>query len=155
MGGITPCVSNISTERDEEHFVDRIGRRKKLPHLAHRNLAGLGDWIAVNAAADRRKRDRARAMLDRELQAVAITRCEQLRLTVVAAAPDRTDGVDHMLCRQPVPARDLRLAGLASAEETAFRDELRSRRAMNRAVDTTAAEERTVRGVDDRIDREF
>ena len=56
--------------------------------------------------------------------------------------------------RQPVTARGLRLAGAAAAERAAFGQQLRASRAVNRAVDAAAAEQRFVRGVDDGVDGE-
>ena len=58
------------------------------------------------------------------------------------------------LALQPIAARDLGRAGLAAAERPAFGEQLRSRRAMDRAIDAAAAEQRAVRRVDDRVDVE-
>jgi len=78
---------------------------------------------------------------------------EPLGFLVPAAHPDRTDGVDHMLCGQPIPRRCLGLSGSAAAEGPALGNELRAGSAVNRAVDASATEQRRVRGVDDRVDR--
>src|SRR5207253_1727307 len=63
--------------------------------------------------------------------------------------------VDHILRRQPVSARDARLACRTAANLAALFEQLRPGSAMNRAVDTAAAEERGVRGVDNGVDREL
>ena len=60
-----------------------------------------------------------------------------------------------MARRQPVAARDLGVAGLAAMQRPAFRKQLRPRRAMDGAIDATAAEQRRIGGVDDGVDIEF
>ena len=95
------------------------------------------------------------AVLDRDLETAPVARRQQLRLAVRPAAPDRADGVDHELRRQPEAGRDLRVAGVASAEEAAGGDELGTGGAVDGAVDASAAEERGVGGVDDRVDGEL
>ena len=83
----------------------------------------------------------------------AVARRQQFVLAFAAAAPHRSDRVDHMLRRQPIAAGDLGAAGLAAAECPAFGEQFRSGSAMDRAVDAAATEQRTVRGIDDRIER--
>jgi hypothetical protein len=56
--------------------------------------------------------------------------------------------------RQPIAARDLGVAGGATAERAAFGEQVGARGAMNRAVDATATEQRGIGGVDDRINGE-
>ena len=93
-------------------------------------------------------------MRGREIERGAIAGGEQRILVRSAALPHRADRVDDVLRRQPVAARDLRRAGLAAAERAAFGEQLRPGRAMDRAVDAAAAEQRAVRGVHDRVDGE-
>ncbi len=93
-------------------------------------------------------------MFAREPEAVAVARCQQLRLAVSSAPPDRPDSVDHMLRRQPVAARDPRFTRWTSPDRAALLEQLRTRCAMNRAIDPASAEQRFVRSVDDGIDRE-
>ena len=59
--------------------------------------------------------------------------------------------MDHMPRRKIVSSGDLGAAGLATMEVAAFGKKLRPGRAMDRAVDATAAEQRRVRGVDDGV----
>ena len=79
---------------------------------------------------------------------------KQRVLAMAAAIPYRPDGVDHMLCRQTISAGDLGAAGLAATEGATFGKELRTGRAMDRAVDAASAEERTIRSVDDGVNAE-
>src|SRR6266446_4805735 len=51
--------------------------------------------------------------------------------------------------------RDLGLAGLAAAELAAFFEKPRPSRAMDRAVDTAAPEERAIGGIDDGVNIEL
>jgi hypothetical protein len=62
--------------------------------------------------------------------------------------------VDDVPGRQPVPAGNLGRAGIAAVKPAAFGQQIRSGRAMDRAVDPAAAEQRAVRRVDDGVDRE-
>ena len=81
-----------------------------------------------------------------------VTRGEEVRFTVRAACPDRTDRVDHPPCWQIEPGCHLGLAGFASTEQTTCLQQSRPSGAVNGAVDPTPAEQRCVRGVDDRVD---
>src|SRR5581483_7343496 len=78
------------------------------------------------------------------------TRGEQLVLVVPAAAPDGADGVDDVPRRQPAGGRRLRVAGVATAELAALGEDRGPAGTMDRAAD---AEQRAVRGVDDRVGR--
>jgi len=54
--------------------------------------------------------------------------------------------------RQTAAGRRLRVAGLAAAEQPALSEDLGAARAVDRAVDSAAAEQGRVGGVDDRVD---
>jgi hypothetical protein len=56
-----------------------------------------------------------------------------------------------MARRQPIAIGDFGVAGLAAMEGAAFGEQLRPCRAMDRAVDTASAKQRTIRGVDDGV----
>ena len=59
--------------------------------------------------------------------------------------------MNHMPRRQPIALGDLGVAGLAAVERAAFGEQLGPGRAMDRAIDATAAEQRRIRGVDDGV----
>ena len=82
----------------------------------------------------------------------AIAGCEQFFLACAAALPHRTDGVDDVLRRQPIAARDFGRPGFAAAKPCTFRAQFRARRAMDRAVDPATAEQAAVCCIDDGID---
>src|SRR5579871_6246473 len=119
---------------DERLVVDEAGA------LTHGNVCSFLQRVAVGAAADRRKSDRAKPPLHRQRQAVAIALGEQLRLFFRPTPPYGSHGVDDEAGRQPVAERDLRLAGAAAAQRAALLQQLRSRRTMDRTVHSAAAE---------------
>lgn len=118
----------------------------------HRYRDSLFQRIAVNATANGRESDCFNGMLFRKCETDAIARCEQFRLTRVASVPHRPDRVYDILCRQLITARDFCLPGFAAVECAACSQQFRPGRAMYGTVDTTAAEQRRVSGVNDRID---
>jgi hypothetical protein len=107
----------------------------------------------IDASRDGWKRKRHQTMTRAEINRGAIARRQQFVLAMIAAVPHRPDSVDHMLRRKPIGARDLYLTGLAPAEFFTFRAQLGAGRAMDGAVNTTAAKQCAVRRVDDCIER--
>ena len=83
----------------------------------------------------------------------AVTRGEEIGLAVRTAVPDRPDRVDHPLRRKLESGRRLGITDVTPAEQTARGQQLGARGAVNRAVDTTAPEQRRVRRVHDRVAR--
>ena len=94
----------------------------------------------------------ARLSCGGEIERGAVAGREQRVLVRSAAVPHRADRMDDVLRRQPVAARHFRRTGLAAAERAAFGEQVRPGSAMDRAVDTAAAEQRPVRRVHDRVD---
>ena len=70
------------------------------------------------------------------------------------ALPHRADCVDDMLRGQAVAAGDLGVTGVATIEGAALGQKLGAGRTMYRAIDTAAAEQRGVGGVDDGVNVE-
>jgi len=93
-------------------------------------------------------------MLRGELQRAAIARREQRVLVALAAAPNRSDGVDDMARLQIEAGRDLGVAGRTAAELAASFEQARTGGAMNGPVDAAAAGKPLIGGVDDRVDVE-
>ena len=81
----------------------------------------------------------------------AIAGGKRLILARASAIPDRADGMNHMPRRQAIASGDFGVAGLAAVQRAAFGQQLRPGRAMDRAIDAAAAEQRRVRGVDDGV----
>ena len=118
------------------------------------NRDRLVEWIAIDAATDRRKRDRPHVIFPCQSERALITRGEQRRFAPAAAVPDGAHRVNHVARRQSIAARDARLAGRAAAERAAFGQQFRSGRAVDRTVDAAAAQQRRIGRVDDRVDVE-
>jgi hypothetical protein len=55
--------------------------------------------------------------------------------------------VNHVLRGKPIAARDLCVAGLATTQRPAFRQQLRPGGSVDGAVDAATAEQRAIRGV--------
>ncbi len=89
-----------------------------------------------------------------EIDRATIARCKREILAMAAAAPDRADGMNHMPRRQTVCQSDFGVAGLAAMQRAAFGEQLRPGRTMDSAINAAAAEQRTIRGVDDGVDAE-
>ena len=85
------------------------------------------------------------------MQALPVASCQQIRLAVAPATPDGTHGVDDPGGWQLMAARDLGLPRLASGEQPAFVQKLRTGGPMDRAIDPAAAELGRVGGVDDGV----
>jgi hypothetical protein len=58
-----------------------------------------------------------------------------------------------MASRQAIAERDLRVAGVTSAERAALAQQFRARHAMDCTVDAAAAQQRSVGGVHDGVER--
>ena len=86
-----------------------------------------------------------------QFDGAAIARGQRLIFALAAAMPDRADGMNHMPRRQPITPGDFGVAGLAAMQRAAFGQQLRPGRAMDRAIDATAAEQRRIGGVDDGV----
>ena len=80
---------------------------------------------------------------------------KQLFLTVVAVVIDRTNGMYYVLRRQIISARDLRFTRLTTAKCSALGKQSRARGTMNRTVNTSAAQERFIRSIDNGIHLHF
>ncbi len=63
-------------------------------------------------------------------------------LAGIAAAPDRTDGMDHMLGRQPVAFGDFGVAGCTAMQRAAFGKQFGTGAAMDGAIDAAATKQR-------------
>src|SRR3954453_13912430 len=111
-------------------------RRQGLLRRRDRDGRSKLDRIAVRSCRDRRKGDRAAAMLVRELDRAAVARREQLVFPGGAAAPDRADGGEDVTGREVSPRRRFRVAGLAAAKLPALLEDGRSAGAVDRPVDT-------------------
>ena len=88
------------------------------------------------------------------VEALPVATLQQRGFVAVAAAPDWTDGVDNVAGFQTIAAGDFRLAGGATAQGPALRQQIGAGGAMNGAVHTAATQQRRVGGIHDGIDIE-
>jgi len=86
-----------------------------------------------------------------QLDGAAIAGSQQRILTMASAVPDGANGVNHMPRGQTVSFGNFSVAGFTPMQHAAFHHELRTSRAMDRAVDATSAEQRAIRGVDNGV----
>jgi hypothetical protein len=70
-----------------------------------------------------------------------IARRQRFVFALVSAVPDRTHGMNHMPCRQPITSGDFGIAGGAAMERAAFRQQLRPGRPMDRTIHAAAAKQ--------------
>ena len=141
----------LAAENDD---VDRhIVSQQKFADRIHRHTQRLVLRIAENARGDQRKRHSLAAVLLRERKAVPVAGDERVPLAAAAAVPHGSDGVDHIFARQTVRPRDLRLAGLAAVQRPALFKKPRSRRPVDAAVHSAAAEQRLVGCIYDGVHR--
>ena len=117
--------------------------------LAEADAARPVEGKAIGAGRDRGEGDGLEPVGLGECQAVAIARGERLVLALVAAVPDRADGVDDVAGGEVVAAGDARLAGGAAAKGPALGYQLGAGGAVNGAVDAGPAKERGLGRVDD------
>src|SRR6516165_11572907 len=106
---------------------------------------------AISAGGDGGKGDRGEAVSHRKPEAIRVAGRKQQILVAHTSAPDGTHCVDHVTGRQAEAWRDLRLPGLAAAKRGTSRAELGPGGAVNRTVDSPAAKQCSVGGVDNGI----
>src|SRR6266851_3365547 len=143
-------IRNVA-KTGEDHAFESIVTRD----FARCDFGGLIDRKPIGAATDRGKSNRTNSVRSRQIETVPITRRQQVRLSAAAALPHRTHSVNHIFCGKAIAASEPSLTGRAAADLAAFLQELGAGSAMNRAIDSAAAEEGGVRGVDDRVNREL
>ena len=64
---------------------------------------------------------------------------QQLIFAEASPVPYWADGMNHMPRRQPITPGDFRVAGFTAVQGAAFSQQLGTSRAMDRAIDATAA----------------
>ena len=146
-------IGGVLSKAAEHDALEAACRARQLAgDRAYHNARGAIGREAIDAGRYRGECQGAELVSGGEVDGAAIARCQQLFLARGPAAPDRTDGVNDMLHRQPIAARDFRRSGFAATKGPAFGDEIRPGGAMDGAVDPAATKETTVGGIDDGIE---
>ena len=86
-----------------------------------------------------------------EFDGAGVAGGKRVVFTLAAAAPDRTDRMDHMPRRQPITPGDFGIAGFAAVERAAFGQQLGPGSIMDRAINAAPAKERRIGRVDDGV----
>jgi hypothetical protein len=150
------CVQpgTVVGEAAEDNAVDCWRRCQRICRRPYRNARRAVDREAIDAGGNGGKRDRGKAVGVAEFNGAAIARRQRVIFALASAMPDRTDGMNHMPHRQPVTSGDFGVAGPAAMERATFGQQLGPGRAMDGAIDTAAAEQRSIGGVDDGVNAE-
>jgi hypothetical protein len=117
----------------------------------HRNPRRRLDWITINSRADPWKCNALEAVFGRNFKRTQVAGRKQIRFAIQAAMPDGTHRMNDECCRQTMPLGKLGLANLATTQQAAFLQKVRTGCAMNRAIDPATTQKGRIRGVDDCI----
>src|SRR5215472_4690126 len=124
---------------------------QELDNCRKRNGCGQPKRINEGARGNRRKRDAAQGVLDRNLQAASVGARQQLRLVLIAAAPDRANRVDDVSRSEVAAGSNDRIADGTTSDASALLVNPRSALGVNRAISARALVEPPVRGCDNCI----
>lgn len=149
--GLIPLTIRLA-EAAEDHRLQCRGTAQEPAHSSDRQLRRMIRREAIHTRRDAGESDALQPMLRRESERVRVTRAQQLRLTIAAAVPDRTDGVYHMPGLELVALGDLRLARLATVQAHALAHQIGTGSPVNHAIHAASTHERGVGRIDDGID---
>jgi hypothetical protein len=144
-------MGTIAGEAAENNSCHSRCRSQRLGNGRNRDAGRAFGGEAIHAGGDRGKCHGRKRVGLTEFEGTAIAGGEQLVLAIGPAMPDRADGMDHMPGRQPVPSRDLGVAGRAAVERAAFLEQFRAGAAMDRTIDAAPTEQGRIRCVDDSV----
>ena len=120
--------------------------------FADSNLYGEIDRKSVNAATDGWEGESPQVIFPCNFETGNIATGEQFPLAAISSIPHWADGVNDVAGGETIAFGEFCLAGLAAAEQAALVEKIRPSSTMNRAVNSSAAQQRAVGGVDDSID---
>ena len=129
--------------------------QQKFPDGVHRHAKRLIFWITVNAGGEQRERRRLAMVFLCQRKACPVAGNELFPFSIAAAAPHRTDGMNHILAGQAVRLCNLCFACHAAAQSPALCQQLRSCRPMDTAVHTSTAQKRFICRIDDSANLHF
>lgn len=121
----------------------------------HGDVGGPFLGKVVNAGADCREGDQVDVVFCGQSQTGLVTRAQQIIFIALTAVPHRSNRVDDVLRGELVSGSDLRHARGASTQFPALFEQFRSSGSMDGAINTTAAQQGFIGGIDDRVDLEL
>src|ERR1700761_1616134 len=119
----------------ENDLADRRRLGERIGDRSDRNFRRAFSRETIDPGRDRRKSDCREPMFFAKLERTAIAGRKQIVLAKLTAIPHRSHRVDHMGGLETVASGDLGIAGLATVQHSAFRDEFWTGRAMDGAID--------------------
>ncbi len=109
---------------------------------------------AVDTRGDCRKADRGGAGVGSHRQGTTVATGEQSLLVASTPMPYRSDRMNHEPGWEVEARGQLGVARFTAIEEAASLEKPRACRAVDRAIDTAAAQQARIGGIDDRVERE-
>jgi len=146
------AVTRVRVKANEENSFEGRVLFQKGPGFPDGNTRSALQGESIDPGADGGKRHGADAILDSQIERPLVATGQQFILTVVAATPHRSYGVDNPPRREPIAARNLSIARGAAVQRAAFRQKFGPGRSMNRAVHASATQQRGVSRVHNGVD---
>src|SRR6266550_6691165 len=147
------CREYVPTEAGEDYIAERARYDKLAANRGDGNMRGLAQRISVDACADGRKSNAAKAFGPSQLQRAPVGGREQLVLSS-RPTPPRPDRMYDESCRKVEPGSQASIPGGARREACARTGELRAGGGVNGAAYSAARRQRCVGGVHDGVDVE-
>src|SRR5437867_6788230 len=145
-------LPRCGAKTNEQDLLDGRIASEKLFRFHQRDGRGAIKWKTIRAGADARESDGFDGETCRQLQAVAVTACQEVGFAARTVVPDRTDGLDDPFGRQVIAFSNFRLPGGTTAKGEALFQEPRTGRSVNRPVHSAASEQRGVGRVHNGVD---
>jgi hypothetical protein len=121
-------------------------------HALHGNTGGLILGETIHACTDRREGNAFDIVRECQLKALCITALQQFCLMLMAAMPDRADGVYDPPGRKLIRSGYACFARWTTAQRATLFQQCRPGSTMNRAIHATTAQQAAIGSVDDGID---
>ena len=119
------------------------------------NLCSLRLREPIDTRTDTGEGNALQVILLSQLHRRIVTRSQQFPFMIVAAIPDRPDGVYHLPTRQAIGIRHLALPSFATTKRPALCQQLRPRGPVYGTIHATATQQRPVRRIHDSIHLQF
>src|SRR6266568_1329428 len=145
-------------KKDQPHFLQLAIARKKVLNRFRRHLGCFLQRITVNSGRDRGQSNRGQILFNRQRQRIVITVGEQFGFPPPMLSVNWADSMNHVKRWQFASGRNHSFAGWQAFGKTCatnfatFFENRWPSRTMNRAVNSTATEERRICRINDCVD---